>query len=162
MPLPFPCLRCCCLFRSKGSGFGAYYIFINSISTQFDEGWLPPPEFLLNLLDCCWPCCWFCCFVAVGFFKGPRNGLAKGGRHYHFQARPRRSYYDSPNGLNFRVQMGSGALPLVWPRSVVRGQIGYTKKGPARKQPQYKPFKYIMLHCCSRNPTPSNVFRSPL
>ena len=52
-------------------------------------------------------------------FKGPLRTLAKGGRHYHFQARPRRSYYDSPNRLNFRVRMGSGALLLVWSRSLV-------------------------------------------
>ena len=49
---------------------------------------------------------------------------AKGGRHHHFQARPRRSYYDDPKRLNFRDRMGSGALLLVWSRSLMIRSFG--------------------------------------
>ena len=59
---------------------------------------------------------------------GPLRTPAKGGRHHHFQARPRRSYYDDPKRLNFRVRMGSGALLLVWSRSLVEGRIVYSIK----------------------------------
>ena len=58
--------------------------------------------------------------------RSPEAWPAKGGRHHHFQARPRRSYYDDPKRLNFRVRMGSGALLLVWSRSLVSGRIVHT------------------------------------
>ena len=50
--------------------------------------------------------------------RPPAQRQQKGGRHHHFQARPRRSYYDDPKRLNFRGRMGSGALLLVWSRSL--------------------------------------------
>ena len=56
----------------------------------------------------------------------------KGGRHHHFQARPRRSYYDDPKRLNFRGRMGSGALLLVWSRSLIEGRIVYSIKFGAK------------------------------
>ena len=63
---------------------------------------------------------------------------AKGGRHHHFQARPRRSYYDDPKRLNFRVRMGSGALLLVWSRSTLSSALGYMYAVDSEDEPVQK------------------------
>ena len=83
---------------------------------------------------CSWPCSYsrqerreYKVFVVAPMCKPAKGGPAKGGRHHHFQARPRRSYYDDPKRLNFRVRMGSGALLLVWSRSLVIRCFGYIK-----------------------------------
>ena len=88
--------------------------------------------------------------------KRPLRTPAKGGRHHHFQARPRRSYYDDPKRLNFRVRMGSGALLLVWSRSLVCSALGYmfavvTRRTNLPKKEFLHPPRPQLLHCGARN-----------